>query len=116
MVVLFPIYICTYQIKKQMTNKIFQDSEGTLALVREWARGRTQQLAEAFGCHPNTLYAQYKGFAFNEGLWNKTQKLMKEERVKPSVRRLVLRYVMRNITLKNKAIMDKLVLDGKDIE
>lgn len=31
-----------------MTNKIFQDSEGTLALVREWARGRTQQLAGAF--------------------------------------------------------------------
>ena len=96
-----------------MTNKIFQvpnNTEETLALVREWARGRTQLLAEAFGCHPNTLYAQYRGIAFNEGLWSKTQQLMKDEGVKPHIRRLVLRYVMGNITLKNKRLMDKLVL------
>ena len=88
----------------------------TLNLVRKWARGRTAQLAEHFGVHPNTLYAQYKGIAFNEGLWNKTQMLMKEEGVKAYVRKMVLRYVMRNITLKNRSIMDKVVKDGSEVE
>ena len=101
-----------------MSNDIFfadKDYE-TLNLVRKWARGRTAQLAEHFGVHPNTLYAQYKGIAFNEGLWNKTQKLMKEEGVKAYVRKMVLRYVMRNITLKNRSIMDKVVKDGSEVE
>ena len=101
-----------------MSNEIFyvdKDYE-TLSLVRKWARGRTAQLAEHFGVHPNTLYAQYKGIAFNEGLWNKTQMLMKEEGVKAYVRKMVLRYVMRNITLKNRSIMDKVVKDGSEVE
>lgn len=101
-----------------MSNDIFfadKDYE-TLSLVRKWARGRTAQLASHFGVHPNTLYAQYKGIAFNEGLWNKTQMLMKEEGVKAYVRKMVLRYVMRNITLKNRSIMDKVVKDGSEVE
>lgn len=101
-----------------MSNDIFfadKDYE-TLSLVRKWARGRTAQLAEHFGVHPNTLYAQYKGIAFNEGIWNKTQMLMKEEGVKAYVRKMVLRYVMRNITLKNRVLMDKLVKDGNEVE
>lgn len=101
-----------------MSNDIFfadKDYE-TLNLVRKWARGRTAQLAEHFGVHPNTLYAQYKGIAFNEGLWNKTLLLMKEEGVKAYVRKMVLRYVMRNITLKNRSIMDKVVKDGSEVE
>lgn len=105
-------------LKKTMEQKIFsvRDADRTLLLVRLWARGRTSVLAEEFGVHANTLYAQYRGESFNESVWTKTQQKMREEGVEKGVRTAVLRYVMRNINISRskKSLSDK-VLDGKDL-
>ncbi len=73
-------------------SKIFKINKSVLFDVQKWSYGKTAELADEFGIHVNTLYAQIRGDRFNPEIWQKIMGKMREQHVSISFLADVLWY------------------------